>query len=347
MRRIVLSGPPSLSSRILWWIIKLRTTLFHSPAPVPPKGPQKWELPPPRLAKQIAAGTVQVDEWKVDVEGTEWTIPVLRTLFGSMPDSSDVTSPPPRAKRAMLYFHGGSFTRGLGAAHWTWMKWLSEELDADVHPVPYPLAPTNTGSEAMAALVEVYRAFSSRCDGQEIILAGESAGGVIALGLAYGAHQAKLPLPHQIIAISPGVNLVIDKPDDEISAFQKLDPMLTVAETKRGRRMWAGLDPDSTDPIPSTVLSDPRVNPIAGDPAIFAEAGTKVIVTSGTYDVLHPYVYDFVQKLEGCEGVKAVYVEGPGQVHVFPMVSLMMPGYREGVEACRAIVESVLAFSPT
>lgn len=151
MRRIVLPGPPSFSSRVFWWIVKLLLPLIVHPPTVPAKGPQIWELPPSRLRKQITAGAVHISEWKEESSG--WTIPFLRALTPSSSSASPLFETP--ARRAMLYFHGGSFRAGITGSHWQWLAWLSEKLDADVYPVPYPLAPTNTGLEVCACIVSL------------------------------------------------------------------------------------------------------------------------------------------------------------------------------------------------
>lgn len=214
----------------------------------------------------------------------------------------------------------------------------------------------------MPALVDIHNSFLKRCAAQEILWAGDrlaiscdpikvmpnfhihpspSAGGVIAIGLAYAAHQRGITLPQQIIAISPGVNIAQNKPAEEIAKIQPNDSMLTPESTLEGRRMWAGLPPDGSVPFPASVLEDAAMNPIVGDPAIFRESGTQLVIASGTYDTLHPYVYDFVEKVEQAD-VRSVYIEGRGQLHVFPLARALV---KEGEEAAQAIVESVLSFS--
>ncbi|KAF8317623.1 alpha/beta-hydrolase [Clavulina sp. PMI_390] len=330
MKRVVIHGPRSWSSLAVWWFVKLFLPLIvKKPAAPAPKGPQIWELPPPRLKRSIDSGAVLLSEWKEETTG--WTIPVLR----AKPRESEP------AKRALLYFHGGSFHLGITGSHWTWLAWLSEKLDADVYAVPYPLAPLNTAMEVIPQLVEIHKSLLKHVANQEVIWGGDSAGGVISIGLGYAVHQAGVPLPHQIIAISPGTTVLQYKPSAEIDKIRPLDSMLTPEGAAKGRRMWVGLPPDSTAPVPESVLSDASINPIVGDPVVFKDAGTQVIVTSGTWDTLHPYVYDFVEKLDKAGG-PAVYIEGPEQLHVFPLTRALT---REGAEAADAIVEAVLAYS--
>lgn len=137
------------------------------------------------------------------------------------------------------------------------------------------------------------------------------------------------------------MNIAQDKPSEEIAKIQPNDSMLTPKSTLEGRLMWAGLPSDGSVPFPASVLADPAMNPIVGDATIFKESGTQLIITSGTYDTLHPYVYDFVEKVERA-GVQSVYIEGRGQLHVFPLARALV---KEAEEAAQAVVESVLSFS--
>lgn len=76
---------------------------------------------------------------------------------------------------------------------------------------------------------------------------------------------------------------------------------------------------------------------------MFQEAGTKLVIVSGTYDTMHPAVQEFVDNAEK-KGVQMVYIEGEAQVHVFPMLRAYT---KEAEVAAAAIVDAVLAFSPS
>ena len=150
VRRVVINGP-SFRASLIWWVVKLILPLTMGPMgspPIPPKGPQVWDLPPKRLRKQIAAGTVEITDWHEEMSG--WHIPILRGSSSSS-ESSSSSSPSSAssnpAPRVVFYFHGGSFSHPLTQVHWEWIAWMSSKLDAEIYVVPYPLAPTNTAFE--------------------------------------------------------------------------------------------------------------------------------------------------------------------------------------------------------
>lgn len=166
---------------------------------------------------------------------------------------------------------------------------------------------------------------------------------MIAIGLAYAAHEAGIKLPHQIIAVSPGVDLTRQRDPAELAALVPLDPMNTPEFARSGRRLWAGVSENGPEAIPEHIASDPKFNPGVGDPGVFREAGTQLVVSSGTWDIMHPPVREFVEKAERA-GVSMVYIEGQSQLHVFPMMRRFV---KEGEIGAQAIVQAVLAYSST
>jgi len=168
----------------------------------------------------------------------------------------------------------------------------------------------------------------------------QSAGGFIALGLAFLVHRNGVPLPNQILAVSAGVNLTMDTHKEEVTKLKPVDPILDPASTMQWRRMWVGLS-DSTDPIPTHIAQDPCYNPSIGDCSIFKQAGTQLVLASGTYDTMHPYVRDFAESAER-GGAATVFIVGQAQVHDFPLARKYIP---ESNEASQAIVHAILSFS--
>lgn len=71
-------------------------------------------------------------------------------------------------------------------------------------------------------------------------------------------------------------------------------------------------------------------------------AGTQLILASGTYDIVHPYAVEYAN-LAGKAGVNTVYIEGQRQIHVFP---LTRKAVKEADVAARAIVDAVLNYKP-
>ena len=120
------------------------------------------------------------------------------------------------------------------------------------------------------------------------------------------------------------------------------DPFMKIENLRLSRRLWLGLPPSPSPdvPLPSSYLSNPRYNPSKGNLTIFAEARTQLVLASGTYDILHPYVGQYTRQAESA-GVRTVYVEAEGQFHCFPLFRGLV---WEADEAGRIIVEAVKAY---
>lgn len=152
--------------------------------------------------------------------------------------------------------------------------------------------------------------------------------------LAFSAHDAGLALPAQIVAISPGVDLNMGNPDmDQVAPY---DVRLNLERCHKGGRLWAGVQvPPSVKPgsipIPPEILASPHMNPIVGDLGIFIKHGTKLVIASGQWDILHPDLLLFVDKAEKA-GVQMTYIEGEHQPHCFPVAVEFYPETKQAAE---------------
>ncbi len=110
--------------------------------------------------------------------------------------------------RAILYLHGGAYTaggldyaKGFGAL-------LASETKLNVFCVAYRLAPEYKYPAALNDAFAAYRYLLERgYQPDHITLAGESAGGGLALALALKIRDEQMPLPAGIACISPWTDL--------------------------------------------------------------------------------------------------------------------------------------------
>lgn len=82
-------------------------------------------------------------------------------------------------------------------------------------------------------------------------------------------------------------------------------------------------------------LKHPLISPIYDDVSILASAGTKLIIVSGTWDILYPDIELFVQQAEEA-GVNTTFIVSPQQIHDF-----LIFGSSEGREALDLVVAAV------
>lgn len=128
-------------------------------------------------------------------------------------------------------------------------------------------------------------------------------------------------------------------------AIAPYDLILTPEFCYKAMRLWAGIaipasaaaDPGRV-PIPPEILNNPHINPMAGDLTVFAKAGTKLILVSGTWDVLHADILLFANKAEQA-GVEMTFIQGEHQFHCFPIAIDVAP---ECAQASQSIVRQII-----
>ena len=221
-------------------------------------------------------------------------------------------------ERAAVYLHGGAYISEIAPQHWAL---ISKLADAGVRvEVPiYGLAPQHTHREAYPFVTAVYRELLDDVDGSAVTLAGDSAGGGLALGFAQSLRELGLPHPRRLVLLSPWLDLTLSNPD--LPAVEARDPWLSSTGLREVGRVWAGGD-DPTDPRLS-----PLNGPLAGLP--------PMDVTVGTRELCLPDVLALQDRADRA-GVPVQVTVCEGAVHVYPLVPAP-----EGRRAARAIVTRI------
>lgn len=108
----------------------------------------------------------------------------------------------------VLYFHGGGWVFADRKVYDGGARGLSKQANAVVVSVDYRLAPENKFPAAHDDALAAYRwlttnATSLNGDPKRLALAGESAGGNLAVATAVAAHKAGLTAPKHILSVYP------------------------------------------------------------------------------------------------------------------------------------------------
>lgn len=219
----------------------------------------------------------------------------------------------------VVYFHGGGWIHEAADQHWSLVGQICEATGCRVLVPAYPLI--QSGGTART----VVRTATALCRslGGPVVLAGDSAGGSIAMSAALalvqrdGATDSACDL-RALVMISPALDLRFGNP--EIDEVQPRDPWLVRAGQIELAERWIGDDAE-----------DQVLNPFLGDLSVLP----RTLMMCGTFDILLPDA-----RLLACrameEGARLEYVEAEGQIHVYPL--LPTP---EGRRARRRIVAEV------
>ena len=217
---------------------------------------------------------------------------------------------------SVVYLHGGGWVNEIVSQHWHLAAQIAAESSTVVTVPIYPLVPFGTAEDVMNRVVTIAEA--SRALYGPVVLAGDSAGGQIALSAAMALRDKSLILPATVL-ISPAVDLTFSNP--RIPDVQPTDPWLGVPGGLVFAKLWSG----------KRNLTDPLVSPLFGD---FTGLGT-LTVFSGTRDILNPDARLLVAKAEAA-GVEVHYTEKAGQLHDYPLLPTGV-----GASARRDIVASI------
>lgn len=200
----------------------------------------------------------------------------------------------------ILYMHGGAYVSGMVTQHWDIIEKLIEHTGATVTVPLYPLAPEHDYIPAHALMLDIYKDLVTQVGNENIVLAGDSAGGGFALAQAMTYRDLGLPQPARLVLFSPWLDLSMQ--DTGAVAVERVDPTLAIESLRISGRWWAG-----DENINASVLS-----PLFGH----FDNLPPIDIFQGTLDVFVVDARTAASKIEAAGGV-VNYHEYEGCFHVF------------------------------
>jgi acetyl esterase/lipase len=194
------------------------------------------------------------------------------TMIGGV-RAIEVTLPGADADGVILYFHGGVYVIGTAAATVPLVGELARRTGTRAITLDYRLAPEHPYPAAVADAQDAYQGLLEQgVDAGQIALAGESAGGGLAVATLLALRDAGIPLPSCAFLMSPYADLTLS--GDSIADREAVDRTLT-PEGLRLRILdyVAGADP--SDPLISPVFAD-----LTGLPPLLIQVGSNEILLS-------------------------------------------------------------------
>jgi len=221
--------------------------------------------------------------------------------------------------RTVLYLHGGGYMAPISAWQVRYAARLAGDVGARVVVPDYPLAPEHTWRDSHDDLVSLAARLAAE---GELVIAGDSSGGGLALAVAQSLRDRGGPQPRRLLLISPWVDLTTSTP--ETPGLDANDPWLFLGKVNAYAGWWAG-HPDD--------LGRPEVSPGLGELAGLPPA----LMFCGTRDLLVPGCRLLVRRAAEA-GWDLTYVEEPDLIHVYPV----LPGIPEARRARRRAADFLL-----
>ena len=185
-----------------------------------------------------------------------------------------VTPTPHRTDKVIMYCHGGGYTcGGLGYARILAAK-MALQTGIEVVTFEYRLAPEHPYPAAIEDGSRVWDYLMHKGYGaSDVILAGDSAGGNLALEMCINLKSQERMLPGAMILYSPWTDMRATLPS--YKAYADRDPLLTYNYVASVRAAYAGKDADYSLPQYSPLLAD-----LGGFPPTLIQVGSNEILRS-------------------------------------------------------------------
>jgi acetyl esterase/lipase len=176
----------------------------------------------------------------------------------------------------ILYFHGGAYALGSAALSAGLASELARRSDARAVSVDFALAPERPFPAALHDAVAAYQALlDDGIPANDIVLAGESSGGGLALAATLTITSTGRPCPAAVYVASPWADLTTT--GASMTTKADVDPSVTPDGLhRRARDYAAGYD-----------LTDGRISPVFADltgfpPLLIQVGGNEVLLDDAT-----------------------------------------------------------------
>jgi monoterpene epsilon-lactone hydrolase len=247
---------------------------------------------------------ISIKEQSIEGMKCEWLVPE-----GSDPE------------KVILYVHGGGYVSGSCSDHRAIVSKFAKDTGVINLIYEYRLAPENPFPAALKDSVKIYLwILNSGYKPENILIAGESAGGGLCLAILLALKDQKIPLPVAAVAISPWTDLTCSgntyKTKNKVSVAP-LNSWIVFGKYYAGENNPA----------------NPLISPLFGD----LKGLPPILINSGADDELFDDGERFYLKAKDA-GVDVIFRAGIGMVHCYP---LLAPMFREATEAMEEIIEFI------
>jgi monoterpene epsilon-lactone hydrolase len=234
-------------------------------------------------------------------------------------------------ENVILYFHGGVYVIGSAAATVPLVGDLVRRTGASAVTLDYRLAPEDPYP---AAVEDARAAYLGLLDQgvapAQIALAGESAGGGLAVALLLSLREAGEPLPSCGYLMSPYVDLTLS--GETLAAKQEVDPLLTPDGLRARVPDYVG-EADASDPLISPVFGDLRELP-------------PLLIQAGSHEVLLSDAVRLAAQAAICD-VPVTLEVTPGVPHVFQAYAGLLDEAGAALDRGSAFLKAQFAHSPS
>jgi epsilon-lactone hydrolase len=236
-----------------------------------------------------------------------------------------VSAPDADPNRVVIYFHGGGYTIGSLASYRSFAGRLARATQSRLLMVGYRLAPEHPFPAAVDDARSAYRwLLDQGVPPSRIAVAGDSAGGGLALSMAIAGRDAGVPMPAAIVAIGPSTDLA--KEGASVKERAHLDPIVNYESSMAHALRYVGT---------KAKLKHPLASPL------YAELGglPPLLIMVGTHEALFDDSTRFAAKAQEA-GVDVELDIWEEMIHVWPIFADILPEGRQAIEKIGAYIKA-------
>ncbi|QSN61582.1 alpha/beta hydrolase [Caballeronia sp. M1242] len=228
------------------------------------------------------------------------------------------------SRRTILYLHGGGYYFCSPRSHRAISFGLAVRAQANVFSLDYRLAPEHRFPAAVDDAVAAYRALLADAAPQTIVIAGDSAGGGLALATLLALRDAGDALPAGAVLFSPWTDLTGS--GASMMSNEGRDPMFHAAVFPKVAAQYLG-DADAAHPHASPLFGHYDGLP----PLLIQAADTELLLDDSTR----------VAKKARAAGVRVDLEIWRNVPHIFPIWAPFMPEARQALAHAARFIEDV------
>lgn len=260
-------------------------------------------------SRYSVAADVKIESVQADGVPAEWT-----------------TTPDADPKRVILFLHGGAYIAGSILSHRHMVAQIGREARARTLALDYRLAPEHPFPAALDDAISGYRFLLSRgYEPAHIALAGESAGGGLALATLLSLRDMGLALPACTWCSSPWIDL--EMTGDTMTTKAAVDPLIQKPYLAEAATAYL----NGANPL--TPLASPLHADLTGLPPMLVQVGTAETLLDDSIRLAG---------LAAEANVRVTLEAWPDMIHAWTLFYQQVDAGRRSLASMGAFVRSML-----
>ncbi len=226
-----------------------------------------------------------------------------------------ITTPESKEDRLLYYLHGGGYVLGSVNTHREMVSRLARAMGARALAIDYRLAPEHPFPAAVSDATTGYRwLLAEGVSPSGIVIAGDSAGGGLAIACQVALRDAEAPMPAAAVCLSPWADMeCVGESMAELAGKGGIDPVGIVEMAKA----YVG-EADAREPLASPIHAD-----LTGLPPLLIQVSKA--------EELYSDAMRLAERAQAC-GVETEVEPWEDMTHVWQSMAALIPEGREAIE---------------